>query len=166
MLGTLIFVELFSKEEATMIAKPLLTASLFALAAAAFAQEPFPSRPITMIMPWPPGGFVDLTGRPIAAAMEKILKQPVVVTTRSGAGGVALDVAEDDGHLRVARPRFVLFRLLRRQRLLRQRLRRRRHRLSRLQPRRGRGRERSLLGCPRECPLPRLSRGLRFAREL
>ena len=70
-----------------MIAKPLLTASLFALAAAAFAQDKFPSRPITMIMPWPPGGFVDLTGRPIAAAMEKILKQPVVVTTRAGAGG-------------------------------------------------------------------------------
>jgi len=70
-----------------MIAKPLLTASLFALAATAFAQEQYPSRPITMIMPWPPGGFVDLTGRPIAAAMEKILGQPVVVTTRSGAGG-------------------------------------------------------------------------------
>lgn len=70
-----------------MIAKPLLTASLFALAAVAFAQEQFPSRPITMIMPWPPGGFVDLTGRPIAAAMEKVLGQPVVVTTRSGAGG-------------------------------------------------------------------------------
>ena len=70
-----------------MIAKPLLTASLFALAATAFAQEQYPSRPITMIMPWPPGGFVDLTGRPIAAAMEKVLKQPVVVTTRAGAGG-------------------------------------------------------------------------------
>ena len=70
-----------------IIAKPLLTASLFVLAAVAFAQEQFPSRPITMIMPWPPGGFVDLTGRPIAAAMEKVLGQPVVVTTRSGAGG-------------------------------------------------------------------------------
>jgi len=70
-----------------MIAKPLLTATLFVLAAAAFAQEQFPSRPITMIMPWPPGGFVDLTGRPIAAAMEKALGQPVVVSTRSGAGG-------------------------------------------------------------------------------
>src|SRR3990172_7441460 len=70
-----------------MIAKPLLTASLFALAAAAFAQEQSPSRPITMIMPWPPGGFVDLTARPLAVTMEKILQQPVVIATKSGAGG-------------------------------------------------------------------------------
>ena len=70
-----------------MIAKPLLTASLFALAAAAFAQEQYPSRPITMIMPWPPGGFVDLTARPLAVTMEKILQQPVVIATKSGAGG-------------------------------------------------------------------------------
>ncbi len=70
-----------------MIAKPLLTASLFVLAAAAFAQEPFPSRPITMIIPFPPGGFVDITGRPLAAAMEKIVGQAVAISNRGGAVG-------------------------------------------------------------------------------
>jgi tripartite-type tricarboxylate transporter receptor subunit TctC len=53
----------------------------------AAAQEAYPSRPITMIVPFPPGGVADLTGRPIAAAMEKLLKQPVAPVNRSGAGG-------------------------------------------------------------------------------
>jgi tripartite-type tricarboxylate transporter receptor subunit TctC len=55
-------------------------------AAAASAQD-YPSRPITMIVPFPPGGVADQSGRPVAAAMEKILKQPVVVQNRAGAGG-------------------------------------------------------------------------------
>jgi tripartite-type tricarboxylate transporter receptor subunit TctC len=50
------------------------------------AQD-FPSRPITMIVPFPPGGVADQSGRPVAAAMEKILKQAVVVQNRPGAGG-------------------------------------------------------------------------------
>lgn len=70
-----------------MIKKSLLAASLFAFAAAAFGQEQFPSRPISMIVPYPPGGFVDLTGRPFALALEKILKQPVVISNRGGAAG-------------------------------------------------------------------------------
>lgn len=69
-----------------MTAKSVLTALLL-LAATAFAQEPFPSRPITMIIPFPPGGFVDITGRPLAAAMEKILGQPVAISNRGGAVG-------------------------------------------------------------------------------
>lgn len=61
----------------------------FALIAAApvHAQEAYPSRTITMIVPFPPGGVADLTGRPIAAAMEKVLKQPIAPVNRSGAGG-------------------------------------------------------------------------------
>ncbi len=55
--------------------------------APAFAQDSFPSRPITMIVPFPPGGVADITGRPTAAALEKVLKQPVVVANRPGAGG-------------------------------------------------------------------------------
>ncbi|KAB2911776.1 MAG: tripartite tricarboxylate transporter substrate binding protein [Hyphomicrobiaceae bacterium] len=51
------------------------------------AQGTYPTRPITMIVPFPPGGVADQTGRPVAAAMEKILKQPVVVSNRPGAGG-------------------------------------------------------------------------------
>jgi len=56
-------------------------------AAAAHAQDAYPSRPITMIVPFPPGGVADLTGRPIAAAMEKVLKQPIAPVNRAGAGG-------------------------------------------------------------------------------
>jgi tripartite-type tricarboxylate transporter receptor subunit TctC len=56
-------------------------------APAAFAQEPYPSKPITMIVPFPPGGVADIVGRPLASQMEKTLKQPVVVVNRTGAGG-------------------------------------------------------------------------------
>lgn len=56
-------------------------------AAAAASAQDYPSRPITMIVPFPPGGVADQSGRPVAAAMEKILKQPVVVQNRAGAGG-------------------------------------------------------------------------------
>ncbi|HEV8307591.1 MAG TPA: tripartite tricarboxylate transporter substrate binding protein, partial [Methylomirabilota bacterium] len=57
------------------------------LAGSAFADEPFPTRPVTMVNPFPPGGLADLTGRPLASAMEKVLKQPVVVVNKSGAAG-------------------------------------------------------------------------------
>jgi tripartite-type tricarboxylate transporter receptor subunit TctC len=58
--------------------------ALFPLAAAA---QDYPSRPVTMIVPFPPGGVADIVGRPLAAVMEKSLKQPVVVVNRTGAGG-------------------------------------------------------------------------------
>ncbi len=51
------------------------------------AQESYPAKPITMLIPFPPGGITDLTGRPTAAAMEKILKQKIVVDNKAGAGG-------------------------------------------------------------------------------
>jgi tripartite-type tricarboxylate transporter receptor subunit TctC len=54
---------------------------------AATAQEPYPSRPITVVAPFPPGGVADLTARPVAAAMEKVLKSPVAVVNKTGAAG-------------------------------------------------------------------------------
>jgi len=51
------------------------------------AQEAWPTKPVTMIAPFPPGGVADIVGRPLAASMEKTLKQPVLVVNRSGAGG-------------------------------------------------------------------------------
>jgi tripartite-type tricarboxylate transporter receptor subunit TctC len=51
------------------------------------AQEAWPSRPITMIVPFPPGGVADITGRPTAHVMGKLLKQSVVVQNKGGAGG-------------------------------------------------------------------------------
>jgi tripartite-type tricarboxylate transporter receptor subunit TctC len=53
----------------------------------AWGQEAYPSKPITMIVPFPPGGVADIVGRPLAASMEKALKQPIVVANRTGAGG-------------------------------------------------------------------------------
>jgi len=58
-----------------------------ALPLVAGAQEPYPSRPITLVAPFPPGGVADLTARPVAAAMEKVLKNPVAVVNKTGAAG-------------------------------------------------------------------------------
>jgi len=50
------------------------------------AQD-FPNRPINVVAPFPPGGQADLMARPTAAAMERILKSPVVVVNKTGAAG-------------------------------------------------------------------------------
>jgi tripartite-type tricarboxylate transporter receptor subunit TctC len=57
------------------------------LAAESSAQEKYPNRPITVVAPFPPGGVADLMARPVAAAMEKVLKNPVVVVNKTGAAG-------------------------------------------------------------------------------
>jgi tripartite-type tricarboxylate transporter receptor subunit TctC len=62
-------------------------AALLAVAGLAHAQAPFPSKPITMIVPFPAGGLADIVGRPVAEAMSRDLGQPVVVENRGGAGG-------------------------------------------------------------------------------
>ncbi|MDB5600689.1 MAG: hypothetical protein JWN71_2733 [Xanthobacteraceae bacterium] len=53
----------------------------------AAAQEAYPSRPITVINPFPPGGAADVVMRPLVAVLEPLLKQPVVVDTKAGAAG-------------------------------------------------------------------------------
>ncbi len=55
-------------------------------AAPAIAQD-YPARPITMIVPFPPGGVADTVGRPVAEALGRALKQSVVVENKAGAGG-------------------------------------------------------------------------------
>src|SRR5687768_9889967 len=54
---------------------------------ASHALEPYPSRPVTLVAPFPPGGVADLTARPVAAALEKVLKNPVGVVNKTGAAG-------------------------------------------------------------------------------
>src|SRR5262249_24147295 len=54
---------------------------------AAWAQETYPSRAITIINAFPPGGANDVVTRPLAAALEPIIKQPVVIETKAGAAG-------------------------------------------------------------------------------
>ena len=51
------------------------------------AQARYPDRPITMIVPFPPGGVADTVARPVAEALARELKQPVVVENKAGAGG-------------------------------------------------------------------------------
>lgn len=67
----------------------------------AFAQR-YPSRPITLIVPWSPGGSTDLTARALAPALERILKVPVQVVNRTGGGGAvghgAIAQARPDGY--------------------------------------------------------------------
>jgi tripartite-type tricarboxylate transporter receptor subunit TctC len=53
----------------------------------AVAQDAFPSRTVTIVNAFPPGGANDLVTRPIASALEAVLKQPVVVETKAGAAG-------------------------------------------------------------------------------
>jgi tripartite-type tricarboxylate transporter receptor subunit TctC len=66
--------------------KTVLAAVLLALSTLAAAQ-PFPSRPITMIVPAPPGGSADFTARLLQEPLSRALGQPVLVETRSGGGG-------------------------------------------------------------------------------
>jgi tripartite-type tricarboxylate transporter receptor subunit TctC len=63
------------------------TAASALAAAGAFAQETFPSHAITIVNAFPPGGANDIVTRPLATAMEPILKQPVVIETKAGAAG-------------------------------------------------------------------------------
>ena len=59
---------------------------VFAAAFPALAQD-YPTKPVTMVNPFPPGGVDDIVGRPLAGLMEKTLKQPVIFVNRTGAGG-------------------------------------------------------------------------------
>jgi tripartite-type tricarboxylate transporter receptor subunit TctC len=51
------------------------------------AQQPYPSRPLRLILPFPPGGSTDLLGRALAERLGESLRQPVVPENRPGAGG-------------------------------------------------------------------------------
>ena len=68
-----------------------------------FAQALYPSRNITLIVPFPAGGQADLAARPVAMALERILGKPVIVDNRAGGGGgsvgnAAAARAEPDGY--------------------------------------------------------------------
>ena len=78
--------------------KGLMTLALIGSGLTSFAQESYPNRPITLIVPSSPGGTTDFTARLIADPLSKVLGQPVVVENKGGAAGniggqaVALDL--------------------------------------------------------------------------
>ena len=80
----------------------LAVLGVLGVSSSAGAQDAFPSRPITIVAPFPPGGVADLTARPVAAAMEKVLKSPVGVVNKTGAAGAvgmqSVAVAKPDGY--------------------------------------------------------------------
>jgi tripartite-type tricarboxylate transporter receptor subunit TctC len=78
-----------------------LTVILATLAASVAAQT-YPSRPIRLVVPFPPGGTVDMSARVIAPALAQILGQSIVIDNRSGAAGIvgadAVAKARPDGY--------------------------------------------------------------------
>ena len=64
-----------------------LAAWLAAAPAASAQTDSYPSRPITLIVPFPPGGSADVVIRPVAAKVAEALKQPIVIDNRSSGGG-------------------------------------------------------------------------------
>jgi len=64
-----------------------LFAALFALAAAAASAQPYPNRPIRVVVPYPPGGGTDVVARIMAQKMAAILDNAIVIDNRAGAGG-------------------------------------------------------------------------------
>jgi tripartite-type tricarboxylate transporter receptor subunit TctC len=68
--------------------RSLLTgAAALPFAMPALAQENFPSRAVSMVVAFPPGGQADVVGRPAAATLERIWRVPVPITNRGGAAG-------------------------------------------------------------------------------
>ena len=85
-----------------------LMAAPFALAAPALAQEAFPSRPVSVVVPWGPGGPTDAFARVIGQRLSTDLGQPFVVDNRVGANGTIgmgfAARARPDGHTLVIAP--------------------------------------------------------------
>ena len=79
---------------------------ILALLAIAFsgiaASQPYPSKPVRVIIPYPPGSTPDIVGRTLSAKLQEALGQPFVVENRTGAGGnigsEAVAKSPADGH--------------------------------------------------------------------
>jgi tripartite-type tricarboxylate transporter receptor subunit TctC len=71
-----------------MIAAFLLAPLMIALTAAGATAQNYPERPIKLVMPYAPGGIIDLVGRQVAQHLADALGQPVVAENRPGAGGM------------------------------------------------------------------------------
>ena len=64
-----------------------LAATLLAVASLTAQAQSWPSKPVRIIVPFPPGGTTDIVARSLGAELQKMWQQPVVVENRPGAGG-------------------------------------------------------------------------------
>ena len=82
--------------------RTLLMAAAMGTALTTLAQAAYPERPITLIVPFAPGGIADVTARAVAESMSRTLGQPVVVDNRPSAGSIvasqAVASAKPDGY--------------------------------------------------------------------
>jgi len=69
------------------IAALVVTAAFAAAAPVAALAQAYPSKPVTIIVPWPPGGPSDIAARPMAKGLGDELKQTFIIDNRGGAGG-------------------------------------------------------------------------------
>ena len=83
----------------TLVAAGLLTPALPALQPA-LAQDAYPSKTVQIFVPFPPGGVADITARPLAHVMGRLVKQSVVVVNKPGAGGSVGGVGGEPFRLR------------------------------------------------------------------
>jgi tripartite-type tricarboxylate transporter receptor subunit TctC len=95
--------------------RPFAVACIAALAPLAAVAAEFPSKPVTLIVPWPPGGSTDIGMRSLAEATAKHLGQPIVIDNKPGAGGTLgpaqmAATAKPDGYT-VAQIPITIFRL-------------------------------------------------------
>ena len=79
----------------------LMLGAMFA-SSPAMAEEPYPNRTVNVIVPFPPGGVAELTGRPALYTLSRQLKQPFILVNKPGAGGsigaAAVTTAKADGY--------------------------------------------------------------------
>jgi tripartite-type tricarboxylate transporter receptor subunit TctC len=82
--------------------KRLLNTGLMAIVLGVGSTVAYPTKPITLVVPFPPGGSTDIVGRVVADGLSKELGQPVVIENRGGAGGTVgtavVAKAPADGH--------------------------------------------------------------------
>nr|WP_315592110.1 tripartite tricarboxylate transporter substrate-binding protein [uncultured Cupriavidus sp.] len=92
---------------------PIVAAAILTVPAIAAAQA-WPSKPLTLVVPFPAGGGTDLVVRSIQPLLQRELGQPVVIDNRSGAGGTIGSTyvarAVPDGYIRLVWSRQVLMR--------------------------------------------------------
>src|ERR1035437_2215344 len=91
-----------SRRHAVQMACVVLAAAAAPAASAQATPQPYPSKPIRLIIPFPPGGSNDIVGRMIAMQLTERLGTQVVVDNRGGAGGIIgteiAAKAQPDGH--------------------------------------------------------------------